>query len=65
MGDRNTTYFQKHAKAKKQFKAVQEIQDQGHVITRFDKIKEEETKYFSSIYTEDCTTHPREISDWI
>ena len=63
MGDRNTTYFQKHAEARKQFKVVQEIQDQGHVITRFDKIKEEATKHFSSIYIEDCTTHPREISD--
>jgi len=65
VGDRNTTYFQKHAEARKQFKAVQEIQDQGHVIKRFGKIKEEATIHFSSIDTEDCTTYPREISDWI
>ena len=65
VGDQNTTYFQKHVEARKQFKAVQEFQDQGPVITRFDKIKEEATSHFSSIYTEDCTTHPREIFDWI
>ena len=63
VGDRNTIYFQKHVEARKQFKAVQEFQDQGPVITRFDKIKEEATRHFNSIYTEDCTIHPREISD--
>ena len=62
VGDRNTIYFQKHVKARKQFKAVQEFQDQGPMITRFDKIKEEANRHFSSIYIEDCTTHPREIS---
>jgi hypothetical protein len=51
-GDKNTSYFHKQAKARNQFKVVNEIHVQDQIITDFEGIKEVATKDFETLYTE-------------
>jgi ribonuclease HI/exonuclease III len=56
-GDRNTTYFHKQAEARKQFKAVTQIQDQNSTITEPEAIRNAAFETFKNLYTEkerDC-----------
>ena len=58
VGDQNTVFFHKQAEVRKYYKTVQEIQLQDQVVTDFDKIKEEATRYFSANYLVYPITNP-------
>ena len=50
-GDRNSGFFHKQAKSRKNFKIVQEIHAQDMVINDLEEIKIEATRHFSKIYS--------------
>ena len=50
--DKNTTFFHKHTEGRKIFKAVKEIQSQGHIIQEFKYVKKGAHDHFQKFYTE-------------
>eukprot|EP00253_Pinus_taeda_P001787 PITA_01787 len=50
-GDKNTSFFHKHAEARKQFKSVKEIHHQGVVVKDFEEIKRAAHSYFKDLYS--------------
>ena len=52
-GDRNTGFFHKQAKARKNFKTVHEIHVHNNVIQDFEDIKVEAFEHFNEIYMDE------------
>ena len=50
-GDKNTSYFHKQAEARKNYKAVTEINYQGSLVKKFDDIKKAAFNTFKDLFT--------------
>lgn len=50
-GDKNTSFFHKHAEARKQFKSVKEIHHHDVVVKDFEEIKRAAHDYFKDLYS--------------
>ena len=51
-GDRNSSYFHKQAAARNNFNYVQEIHTQDCIISNHEEIKEEATRHFSALFSD-------------
>ena len=64
-GDTNSSFFHKLTEARKSTNNVSEIKFNDQVFSQFDEIKEEASKYFSELFTNQPTTSDTQLLDLV